>query len=113
MKFFKWLNNLEYDIFGIPRPDLNIILHVPAELAQELAKKKWQEQRHQLGGKNTDLHESDLEHLQNAEKVFLEIAKLFPNTKLIECTENGRLQDPQTIHNKVWELVRRIVLKRH
>src|SRR6185369_11731584 len=36
MKFFKWLNNLEYVIFGIPKPDLNIILHMPAHMAQKL-----------------------------------------------------------------------------
>src|SRR6266403_2732213 len=32
VKFFRWLNNLEYKIFGIPQPDLNIILHVPAAI---------------------------------------------------------------------------------
>ncbi|MBI4778894.1 deoxynucleoside kinase, partial [Candidatus Falkowbacteria bacterium] len=28
--FFDWLYQLEYEIFNIPRPDLNIILHVDA-----------------------------------------------------------------------------------
>ncbi|HDH07740.1 MAG TPA: thymidylate kinase, partial [Candidatus Moranbacteria bacterium] len=27
-KYFNWLYNLEYETFSIPRPDLNIILHV-------------------------------------------------------------------------------------
>ena len=110
-KFFRWLNNLEYDIFGIPKPDLNIILHVPAEIAQSLVDRKSEEVRKYAGGKKRDLHEADLQHLKNAEKVFLEIAKLFPNTKLIECTQNGELLKPEVVHNKVWELVRRIALK--
>ena len=111
LKFFKWLDNLEYNIFGIPKPDLNIILHVPADLAQGLAKNKWRENRPYMNGKKTDLHEGDLVHLKNAEKVYLQIAKLFPNTKLVECVAKGRLLSPQEIHNKVWELARRIALK--
>lgn len=111
LKFFKWLDNLEYNIFGIPKPDLNIILHMPAEMAQSLVDKKSAAARNYANGKKRDLHEADLKHLQNAEKVYIEISKLFPNTKLVECTSSGRLLSPEQVHNKVWELVRRIVLK--
>lgn len=111
MKFFRWLDNLEYGIFNIPKPDLNIILHVPAETAQQLVDKKSADVRAYANGKKRDLHEADLQHLKNAEKVYMEIAKLFPNTKLVECTSAGELLSPQEVHNKVWELVRRIALK--
>lgn len=111
LKFFKWLNNLEYEVFAIPRPDLNIILHVPAEIAQSLVDKKSADDRKYAEGKKRDLHEADLQHLKNAEKVYLEIAKLFPNTKLIECVQESELLTPQVVHNQVWHLVRRIALK--
>ena len=111
LKFFKWLNNLEYVIFGIPKPDLNIILHMPAQMAQKLVDKKSADERKYANGKKRDLHEADIKHLKNAEKVYLEIAKLFPNTKLVECVADGKLLPPSAVHNKVWELVRRIALK--
>ncbi len=113
LKFFRWLNDLEYNIFGIPKPDLNLILHVPAEVAQKLVDLKSVDVRKYAEGKNKkrDLHEADLNHLKNAEKVFLEIAKLFPNTKLVECTEHNNLLTKQQVHYKIWELVRRIALK--
>ena len=102
LKFFKWLNNLEYNIFGIPKPDLNIILHVSAKVGQtrtlKLSKKK-------------DLHDTDLKHLKDAEKVYLEISQLFPNTRLIECAEGNKMLTPKEIHNQIWEYVRRIALK--
>lgn len=112
LKFFRWLNDLEYNIFNIPKPDLNIILHVPAKVAQKLVDSKAKHQRMYANhaNKKRDLHESDLEHLKNAEQVFLEIIQLFPNTKLVECAEGGRLLSPEEIHNKVWELARRIAL---
>lgn len=111
LKFFKWLNNLEYNIFNIPKPDLNIILHIPAELAQQLVDKKSAAERKYANGKKRDLHEADLKHLQNAENVYKEIARLFPNTKLVECVTENKLLTPQEVHNKVWDLVRRIALK--
>lgn len=111
IKFFKWLDNLEYGIFGIPKPDLNVILHVPAEIAQKLVDQKSAAARAYINGKKRDIHEADLNHLKSAEKVYLEIAQLFPNTKLVECVQDGVLLTPQQVHNKVWELVRRIVLK--
>ena len=110
IKYFKWLDNLEYGIFGIPKPDLNILLRVPAKVAQKLVDKKNADQRKYVGGKKRDLHEADLKHLQNAEKVFIQISRIFPNTKLIECVEDSKLLTPQQVHNKVWNLVRRTVL---
>lgn len=111
LKFFKWLDNLEYNVFNIPRPDLNIILHLPAEMAQELVDKKSADARKYINGKKRDLHEADIKHLKNAEKVYLEISRLFPNTKLVECVQAGKLLSPNEVHTKVWELVRRIALK--
>lgn len=106
IRFFKWLDNIEFGIFKIPKPDLNIILHVPAKTAFELAK-----ERAKIEDIKYDFLEKNLEHLHRAEQVYLQIAKLFPNTKLISCTDNEELLHPQAIHNKVWELVRRIALK--
>ena len=94
LKYFRWLNNLEYHIFNIPKPDLNIILHMPAEVAQKLVDKKSADVRKYANGKKRDLHEADLKHLQNAEKVYMEIARLFPNTKLVECVDKGKLLPP-------------------
>ena len=111
VKFYKWLDNLEYTIFGIPKPDLNIILHVDAKVAQKLVDGHKKGERKYVKGKKRDLHEADLNHLANAEKVYVEIAKLFPNTKLIECMDGPGLLPVNQIHNKVWEMVRRVALK--
>jgi dTMP kinase len=106
IKFYKWLDNLEYGTFNIPKPDLNIILNVPVEMSIELIRKG-----HEAKGTKPDLHDQDLDHLRRAEEVYFEIAELFPNTRLIECVENGKLLPAGEVHAKVWELVRRITLK--
>ncbi len=106
INFYKWLTDLEFNTFSIPKPDLTIILHLPVELSLELIKKG-----HEAKGTKPDMHDQDIEHLKNAERVYMEIAELFPNTFLIECSENGQILTPMQIHAKVWELVRRITLK--
>jgi dTMP kinase len=106
LKYFKWLDNLEYTVFGIPKPDLNIILNVPVETATKLL-----ENRTEDPGHSDNIHETDKNHLENSSNIYQEISKLFPNTKLIECLEKGELLSPKKIHNKVWEYVRRIALK--
>ncbi len=104
--FFKWLYDLEYGICGIPRPDLNIILHMPAEIAQELVDKK--SAREYIGGKKRDLHEGNLEHLKHAEMVYLEMAKLFPDDfTVVECAPGGKLLSIEDIHEKVWSVARK------
>jgi dTMP kinase len=101
-KFIEWLYDIEYRILGIPKPDLVIILHVPAEIGQKLVAQK--ERRSYIdGGNKTDTHETDLEHLKSAEASYLWLAKKYlKDHRLIKCVENGQLLTPEEIHNKLW-----------
>ncbi len=109
VKFFKWLNNLEYEIFETPRPDLNLVLHVPARLAKKLAQKKQKDAKKDGAKAQRPSHDQEL--LSAAEKIFVEIARMFPNTKLVECAVGDKLLTPQQVQNKIWNLVRRIAFK--
>jgi dTMP kinase len=100
--FFEWNDRLEYGEFGIPRPDLNVILHVPAEIGQKLVDKR---------GTTHDIHEQSLDHLKAAERTYLEIAKMFPGFILIECVENGQILSREAIHEKVWQIIKPLLTK--
>lgn len=106
-KYFEWLAHYEYDIFGIPKPNLTIILHVPALTAQKLVAQK--SARAYTEGKTHDLHEADLEHLKRAEQTYLEMCELFPNCELIECARNNELLSIQVIHELIWGKVASIL----
>lgn len=106
--FYKWLHALEYETFGIPKPDLNILLHVPVEIAHELITKKTG--REYLSGRDVDIHESDPVHQKRAEQVYLEIAELFPNEfTVIECAPDGILLSIDEIHKKVWGVAQKVL----
>lgn len=104
--FFNWLDDLEYKILEIPRPDLSIILHVESSIAQQLAKTR---SREDWVGKTTDIHENNLEHLQKAEQVYLEIANSFPDFNLISCTKNKEILSREEISLLVWLMVKKII----
>ena len=106
-QYIKWLDNYEFDIFGIPRPDFTIILHMPAEIAQKLVDQK--AKRDYISGQSRDIHEADLDHLKKSEQVYLEMSQTLPNYVLIECVENGRLLGIEEISHKIWQTTQSIL----
>jgi len=100
-RFFTWAMEFEHGLLGIPKPDLNIVLHVPAAVAMELAK--------QRGGWKAkiarDILETDLRHIEAAERTYLELAERFDNFQVIECFENNQLLPIDTVHERVWSLI--------
>lgn len=101
--YFRWLYGLEYELFGIPKPDLNIILHVDAAVAQSLVDQKGA--REYIGGEKRDIHEADIDHLRQAEKVYFEIANTFPDFTLIECSPNNIMLSRERINDLIWEKI--------
>lgn len=104
--FFNWLSEIEYKIFNIPKPDLYLILHVEAEIAQKMAKDRGRED---WKGKTKDIHEDNINHLKQAEKVYLEIAQNMPDFRLVKCTRNGEIMSREDIHYLVWLYANRIL----
>ena len=103
-KYFDWNYDLEYNIFGIPKPDINIVLHVTPEISQTLVDKKTS--REYLNGKKRDIHEDDLDHLRSAENAYLQMVERFSEFRLVECVENNQLLSVEAVHAKVYTLVR-------
>ncbi|HTY39903.1 MAG TPA: thymidylate kinase [Candidatus Paceibacterota bacterium] len=104
--YFHWDYETEFGYFGIPKPDLNLILHVPPEIAQKRVDAKVA--RQYIGGKKRDLHETDLGHLERSERVYLQLAKLFPGQfRVLECVVDGCELTEQEVHERVWKIVRK------
>lgn len=106
--FFKWVHDLEYVTLGIPKPDVNILLHMPSETAYELIGQK--SDRAYLKGGKRDMHEGSIEHLRLAEATYKEMIRMFPAEFLeVECAPGGVLLSPEDIAAKVWESVQKYI----
>ncbi len=107
-QYFQWDYDLEYVVNGIPQPDLNIILHLPAEIAQKFVDQKTE--RKYLSGKKRDIHESDLNYLIRTEKVYEQLSVLYPKEfTVVECIENGNLLSLDQVHDKVWDIIEKTI----
>jgi len=105
-EYFKWLYDLEYNIFKIPKPDISLILHVDAQVAQNLVDCKDCRSYIKNNGKR-DIHENDIDHLRRAEKVYLEISQIFPKIGLIECVNDGEIMTREEISDLIWKKIKK------
>jgi dTMP kinase len=102
--YFIWIDNLEFELLRIPRPTLNIVLRVPAEIAMTLVERKDQRS---YTDKKKDIHEADAGHQQKTVEVYDDLCNLFPKDFLrLDCVRGGQLLDIETVHNLLWEKVR-------
>ncbi len=112
LEYIKWLYNLEFNLFEVPKPDVTFILKTSPETAREMASdikdedKKRKREAYLGDSEVKDLHERDLRHLENALAAYLEAARSFPdNFEVVECLKKGEFLPPDEIHAKIWKLL--------
>lgn len=98
-RFYEWNDHFEHVLFGIPRPTLNVVLHVPVEITQALMRNR------QTKGVKGDIHESDEAHLRAAEQAYLHLVDCFEEFVCVRCAQNNTLLPREVIHEQIWQHV--------
>jgi dTMP kinase len=99
--FFVWAESIEFQMLGIPRPNINLFLRVPAEKSFELTKAR---APRDYTNQMQDEHEKDLKHLQSTVETYDMLCQLFTvDFKAIECLKDGELMSVEEIHSLVWQ----------
>ncbi len=93
--FFIWLDNLEFEMLKIPRPDVSFVLTAPYELiAQRLAAKE--NSSSHITGK--DIHETSPEHIKKSLEIYKDLCNLFPKDfKEVDAIRSNAVQSPEAI----------------
>lgn len=102
-----WITKVERDVFELPRLDLNILLDVPAETAQELVLKK---KPRGYTDRATDLHESDLEYLRTVRSLYLDLARE-ADWQTVAVTNDSGLRSVDEIAAEIWSIVEPLLAK--
>lgn len=98
LNIIDFIQKLEYRFLKLLPPDKTIFLHMPYQVGIELGKNMNEE---------PDGHESNPEHLKNAEGTYLLLAEN-PDWITIECAPNGfPPRTPNEIHEEVYEHVKK------
>lgn len=93
----------EYEVLGIPRPDLNIVLIVPTKSMQENVDKK---DARSYTDKKRDIHEADADHLEKAKRNYEELCQLYPDEfHAINCAESDSMRSIESIQADIRNLI--------
>mgnify|MGYP001606462106 CR=1 FL=1 len=113
--FIKWLSEMEYKVFKIPRPDAIFYLSVPIPIVLKLIRERNKNNhRNYLGkkkAKKTDVHEKDVKFLENSRKSALWLSKTQKGWIKIECVKDGKIDTRENIHQKIYEKIKKIIRK--
>ena len=99
--YLDWLEDLEYNKMGIPKPDLVIFLNMPTETAEKLMA---QRKNKITGEAKKDIHEKDADYLKKSHSNACEISKKYSWLE-IKCVEDGRLKTIEEISDEIYSLV--------
>ena len=92
---YDWLDNLEFNLLELPKPDISVFLHMPFEFSLILKKNREEDM---------DQNEKDKNHLINAENAFIELAKKY-DFYTIQCNDGDRIKTIEEINIDLYNYV--------
>lgn len=98
-KMYQKLDELEFGIMELPRPDAVIFLYMPFEYAAILKKNREE---------TPDQHEANKAHLEQAEKAYLELTEKYGYIK-ITCVKDDCIRTIDVINDEVVEKIKEII----
>ncbi len=101
--FLRWLEDYEYHLLGLPRPDLVVWLDMPVEMAVANL-------RHRESSTNTtaDIHEADIAYLTQCREAAAQAAALYGWQRINCVAEDGSLRSTRDIHQEITSVLHRL-----
>ncbi len=95
VNMYNWLEQLEFQLLNLPKPDIALFLHMPTKQAQTLKVNRLEV---------ADAHEKDMDHLLHAEKAYIELAKRY-NMYTVECCNDKGIRTIEDINDEIYTYV--------
>ena len=96
------IRHIEFELYGLPHPDLVLLLDLPAGEAGRLIAKK---QARSYTDKKADLQEADGGYLARVRDVYRQLAAEDPGWVTIDCLSDGQLRSIEEIGEDVTRAV--------
>lgn len=95
-KQYEFIEKLEYDLLGLPKPDIKIMLFMPLEYREILQKNRAEE---------ADDVEKDLVYQKASIRACLEVASR-DGYLLVNCVKDGKVRSIEDIHEQIYQYVK-------
>ena len=103
-EFLDWLDSLEYEIYGLPRPDVTVFLDMPPEYGAKLMKDR---DNKFSGTGEKDIHERDYDYLLKSYENACFVAEKY-NWQKISCVRGGEVRTIEEINDELYKIVKNI-----
>ena len=100
-KFLEWLDRMEHDVLGIPRPDAIIYLRVPVEISLKLLSEKRKAKNGGLADGQKDTVEEDRNYLDRSHETANWLAATQSNWHIIDCYEDEAMRTRESISEEI------------
>lgn len=102
-KFINWLFDLEFNIYGIPKPTKVFFLNMPTEKAEELTKTRENKFSHT---QSKDIHERNKQHLEESYKAACSVAQKYGWYE-VKCVQNDEIRTIEDIHDEIYNEIKK------
>jgi len=103
--FMRWLEDYEYRLLGLPKPDLVFFLNLPLEVSCRLMAERANKI---TGNADKDIHEKSQTHLLASREAALAIAEE-KQWEMILCARNGEMRGVEEIHQDIYQKVMEVL----
>jgi dTMP kinase len=107
--FIKWLDEMEYKVFKIPKPDAVFYLNMPINMILKLIRARNKDNKRNYLGNKKDVHEKNINFLKNSQKTALWLTKVEKNWIKIECSEKNKILPREMIHEEIYKKVKKMI----
>ena len=97
--YLEWLQEYEYGLLGLPRPDRVIFLDMPLDISQRLLSARYEGDE-----QKKDIHERDIAYLKTCRESALYAAQKM-GWNVVQCGENGQPLPMDTISERLVALI--------
>lgn len=103
--FILWLENFEYHVMGIPKPDTTFFLDVPFEHSLAVIR----DRANKIDGTDTkDIHERDESHVLRAYQCAQKVGAMCDWVR-VPCMRDGKFKPIEEIHEMIFEQVQVLI----
>lgn len=106
-KFISWLFDLEFNIYGLPKPSKVFFLNMPPEKTIKLMEGRENKFSH---NETKDIHERDKSHLIDSYNAACSVAKKYGWYE-VKCCQNDEIRTIDDIHEEIYNEVKRVLNK--
>lgn len=93
----EWIEQEEYEVFGLPKPDTVVFLDMDPKISYELILKK---SEREYTKRTRDMHEENYQYLERVHKIYIGLC--YENEWLhVSCTSNDQLRNIEEIHSEI------------